>query len=53
MDPDRLELLLRCRMAKAGWEKVKAVLRVKLKYLDQWNEERREKANQFSERLAS
>jgi hypothetical protein len=30
-----------------------AVLRVKLKYLDQWNEERREKASRFSERLAS
>jgi dTDP-4-amino-4,6-dideoxygalactose transaminase len=30
-----------------------AVLRVKLKYLDQWNEERREKASRFSARLAS
>jgi dTDP-4-amino-4,6-dideoxygalactose transaminase len=30
-----------------------AVLRVKLKYLDQWNDERREKASRFSERLAS
>jgi dTDP-4-amino-4,6-dideoxygalactose transaminase len=30
-----------------------AVLRIKLKYLDQWNEERREKASRFSERLAS
>jgi dTDP-4-amino-4,6-dideoxygalactose transaminase len=30
-----------------------AVLRVKLKYLDQWNDERREKANRFSEKLAS
>jgi dTDP-4-amino-4,6-dideoxygalactose transaminase len=30
-----------------------AILRVKLKCLDQWNDERREKANRFSERLAS
>ena len=30
-----------------------AVLRVKLKYLDQWNEERREKASRYSERLSS
>ncbi|OGP92901.1 MAG: erythromycin biosynthesis sensory transduction protein eryC1 [Deltaproteobacteria bacterium RBG_16_48_10] len=30
-----------------------ALLRVKLKYLDQWNEERKKKANFYSERLAS
>jgi dTDP-4-amino-4,6-dideoxygalactose transaminase len=30
-----------------------AILRVKLKYLDQWNEERREKVSRFSEKLAS
>jgi dTDP-4-amino-4,6-dideoxygalactose transaminase len=30
-----------------------ALLRVKLRHLDQWNEERREKAGRFSERLAS
>jgi dTDP-4-amino-4,6-dideoxygalactose transaminase len=30
-----------------------AILRVKLNYLDRWNEERREKANLYSERLAS
>jgi len=30
MDPDRLKLLLRRRMAKAGWEKVKAILPVHL-----------------------
>ncbi len=30
-----------------------AILRVKLNYLDRWNEERREKATLYSERLAS
>jgi dTDP-4-amino-4,6-dideoxygalactose transaminase len=29
-----------------------AILRVKLKYLDQWNEERRKKAKRYTERLA-
>jgi dTDP-4-amino-4,6-dideoxygalactose transaminase len=29
-----------------------ALLRVKLKYLDQWNEERRKKANAYTERLS-
>jgi dTDP-4-amino-4,6-dideoxygalactose transaminase len=29
-----------------------ALLRVKLKYLDQWNEERRRKANAYTERLS-